>query len=94
MIYAFTVKGSMIQAKKIITLILICLLFISLAACGGDSNPDSPESISQSKQDDGKKKYRDLVVGYSQIGAESEWRTGNSNSMKLINIVQKKENKK
>jgi simple sugar transport system substrate-binding protein len=32
--------------------------------------------------DDGEKTYRDLVVGYSQIGAESEWRTGNTASIK------------
>jgi len=29
-----------------------------------------------------KKTYQDLVVGYAQIGAESEWRTGNTASVK------------
>jgi simple sugar transport system substrate-binding protein len=29
-----------------------------------------------------KKTYEDLVVGYAQIGAESEWRTGNTESVK------------
>jgi ABC-type sugar transport system substrate-binding protein len=29
-----------------------------------------------------KKTYQDLVVGYAQIGAESEWRTGNTVSVK------------
>ncbi len=28
-----------------------------------------------------KKTYRDLVVGFSQVGAESEWRTGNTASI-------------
>ncbi|MBN1583103.1 MAG: ABC transporter substrate-binding protein [Anaerolineae bacterium] len=31
---------------------------------------------------DGKITYQNLVVGYSQIGAESEWRTGNTVSIK------------
>jgi len=72
----------MIKTKKIINQILICLLFILLVACGADANPDSPELTSQASQNSGKKKYRDLVVGYSQIGAESEWRTGNTVSIK------------
>src|SRR5512136_3022894 len=29
-----------------------------------------------------KKTYQDLVVGYAQIGAESEWRTANTLSVK------------
>jgi galactofuranose transport system substrate-binding protein len=29
-----------------------------------------------------KKTYQDLVVGYAQIGAESDWRTGNTESVK------------
>ncbi|MGB8647961.1 MAG: ABC transporter substrate-binding protein [Anaerolineae bacterium] len=29
-----------------------------------------------------RKNYQDIVVGYSQIGAESEWRTANTNSIK------------
>lgn len=29
-----------------------------------------------------KKTYQDLVVGYAQVGAESEWRTGNTASVK------------
>jgi simple sugar transport system substrate-binding protein len=29
-----------------------------------------------------KKNYKDLIVGYVQVGAESEWRTANTNSVK------------
>ncbi len=72
----------MIKAKIIINQIFIFLLFISLVACGVEANTDSPELTFQASQESGKKKYRDLVVGYSQIGAESEWRTGNTVSIK------------
>lgn len=55
---------------------LIIILFIT--ACGVHVTPDVPESGVQGA----KKSPRDLVVGYSQIGAESEWRTANTNSIK------------
>jgi simple sugar transport system substrate-binding protein len=35
-----------------------------------------------SEQGAHKKSYDELVVGYSQVGAESEWRTGNTASLK------------
>ncbi len=41
-----------------------------------------PAEIESPPVYDGKKNYQDLVVGFSQIGAESEWRTGNSESIK------------
>jgi galactofuranose transport system substrate-binding protein len=31
---------------------------------------------------DAKKTYEDLIIGYAQIGAESEWRTANTDSLK------------
>lgn len=40
---------------------------------------NAPQSIPTAKT---KKTYQELVVGYAQIGAESEWRTGNTASMK------------
>lgn len=47
-----------------------------LVSCGG--TPDTPKSSAVPAQ---KKTYQDLVVGFSQIGAESEWRTANSRSI-------------
>jgi len=60
----------------------ICLLFFSLslflASC--IPGPGSVPTITESENSE--KNYRNLVVGYSQIGAESEWRTGNTTSIK------------
>ena len=56
---------------------------IFLAACAADSGDGtavSPTIIPETE--DGIITYEELVVGYSQIGAESEWRTGNTASIK------------
>lgn len=58
-----------------IVLAVLCML----PACGG-SAPSASESATTAfgaKQ----KTYQDLVVGFAQIGAESEWRTANTRSI-------------
>jgi len=65
-----------LHPKNIFLLIFSLILFI--ASC-------TPEPVTEpqpTEPADGKKIYRNLVVGYSQIGAESEWRTGNTASIK------------
>ena len=49
---------------------------IILTGCGGAA--PTREFISEKPT----KGYEDLVVGFAQIGAESEWRTANTNSIK------------
>ncbi|GAP06424.1 monosaccharide ABC transporter substrate-binding protein, CUT2 family [Anaerolinea thermolimosa] len=55
---------------------LLLLLLIFLVACSQQSTPPSMATTRP------KKTYRDLVVGFAQVGAESEWRTGNTASIK------------
>jgi simple sugar transport system substrate-binding protein len=57
---------------------LLLAVLASLAACGGA--PGASES-SVLPPDGQKKTYQDLVVGFAQIGAESEWRTANTRSI-------------
>lgn len=56
----------------------ICLALLLLAACSpsASSLPVSTETAAK------KKNYNNLVVGFAQVGAESEWRTGNTASIK------------
>jgi len=56
-------------------------LMLNLAGC---SKPGSVTTDINSTlvSDHTKKTYRDLVVGFAQVGAESEWRTANTNSIK------------
>ena len=61
--------------RGIIVLAVLCML----SACGGSTpsapNRQAPRCVRQAKT------YQDLVVGFAQIGAESEWRTANTRSI-------------
>jgi galactofuranose transport system substrate-binding protein len=50
---------------------------IVLIACGQAEKEAIPTPTPM-----GKKVYKNLVVGFAQVGAESEWRTGNTASIK------------
>ncbi len=67
----------MSQTKVIKLLILFAVLLI-LTGCQGSAIPEQPTPNLVG----GEKTYQNLVVGFSQIGAESEWRTGNTESIK------------
>ena len=64
-------------------LAVLAVLACTVQACQVNSISSlTAEATAQPAVDDGKKTYDELVVGYSQIGAESEWRTGNTASIK------------
>ncbi len=44
---------------------------------GPGQQPTSSTPVAQ-----GKKTYQDVIIGFAQLGAESEWRTANTNSIK------------
>jgi simple sugar transport system substrate-binding protein len=56
-------------------------LILTSAACGAGSGLEPGTVDLSPANDDGIKTYSELVVGFSQIGAESEWRTGNTASI-------------
>ncbi len=78
--------------KKKVLSVLLCTTMMGgmLLGCGGDSGnaSDTKETDavakSESGSDSSKKKDADdlITVGFSQVGAESDWRTANSESMK------------
>jgi ABC-type sugar transport system substrate-binding protein len=63
--------------RSSLAILYLAALIFAVAACGTQSTPEPPTPAIQ-----GKKFYGDLVVGFSQIGAESEWRTANTASIK------------
>ena len=60
--------------KKIISLVLAAAMMLVVVGCGGGD---------QAKKDgSGAKGDKQITMGFSQIGAESEWRTANTESIK------------
>lgn len=69
------------KADLTLTTMGLMTLSLALAALAGCAKPP-PETADQTQPADGAKAYTNLVVGYAQVGAESEWRTGNTASIK------------
>jgi simple sugar transport system substrate-binding protein len=67
------------MCQKFVTSLVPLLLAAALLGC---STPPPATLPSDSAGTHSSKTYQDLVVGYAQIGAESEWRTGNTASIK------------
>lgn len=76
--------------KKIISLLLTAAMAVGvLAGCGsatsgGDSSSDSAAAEDDAADDSGDSgdSSDTLTIGFSQVGAESDWRTANTESMK------------
>lgn len=68
--------------KKVFYRIFALLVTVCLVACSQSDGSSAQESNQSPPDTVQKKTYKDLVVGFAQVGAESEWRTGNSRSIK------------
>ena len=60
--------------RKLSLLVVFMMAFFMLVACSSDSAEPGADGAEET--------YETLVVGYAQIGAESEWRTANTASIK------------
>ncbi len=70
------------RLSRIVLLIVTLAMLFAFVGCGQPS-PGTPAPQSTSTPGvKPKKTYKDLTVGYAQIGAESDWRTGNTASIK------------
>jgi ABC-type sugar transport system substrate-binding protein len=67
---------------KLMLLVVVVATLIALVACQPATTPSQPAATQPSAaQPAAKKTYKDLVVGFAQLGAESEWRTANTVSI-------------
>ena len=64
--------------KKFIAVILSAMLSVFLISCGSQvSSEDELVTLEQKEQN------KNIVIGFSQLGAESDWRSANTESMLL-----------
>jgi len=67
--------------KKILQVLrLVAVFAVLVGTLGCGSKPVQPATPSPDAK--AKKTYSDLIIGFAQLGAESEWRTANTNSIK------------
>ncbi len=64
---------------KAVSLMMVSAMMVSMVACTGASKT-APATSSETKAET--KADKKIVLGFSQIGAESEWRTANTESIK------------
>lgn len=64
--------------NRLFRTVQIFFLVLIMAGCKQNANVDTSQQENVGDQ----KTYANLVVGFSQIGAESEWRVGNTESIK------------
>jgi simple sugar transport system substrate-binding protein len=64
-------------------MVVLAIIVLAVAACGAQPAAPAPaeKPAEQPAAEKPKKEFKDLVVGYAQIGAESEWRTANTASI-------------
>lgn len=72
--------------RRILSIFIAAVMALGLAACGNGGGGPSQETGGDSPKtsDTGAKgaSGEPIVVGFSQVGAESDWRTANTESMK------------
>ncbi len=68
--------------SNVLLLVVIAALLIAAAGCDQQPPVVPLQEATAAPGAHPKKTYQDLVVGYAQIGAESEWRTANTISVK------------
>jgi len=70
------------KISRLLILAAIFTLVLSLLGCGQQTAVSSPTQSGSNLEPLSEKKYTDLIVGYAQLGAESEWRVANTISIK------------
>jgi simple sugar transport system substrate-binding protein len=70
------------KTPQVFLLAVVSAMLLAVAGCGQYSPLASTQPAAAVPVAKPKKTYQDLVVGYAQVGAESEWRTGNTASVK------------
>lgn len=70
------------KISHVILWVAILAMLVTLTGCAQQGSGASTQQATPASTVKPKKTYQDLIVGYAQIGAESEWRTGNTASVK------------
>ena len=70
------------RSVKIRLLIIVIVVTILVSGCAQPASPSFSLQMATPMSEKPHKVYEDLIIGYAQIGAESEWRSANTTSLK------------
>jgi len=70
------------KVRQDLLLGMVLVLFLWAAGCNSRLTLNSAQPGVPGQDVKPKKTYTDLIIGFAQLGAESEWRTANTNSIK------------
>ena len=79
------------KGSKFLLVVVVLAMLAALIGCAAPAPAPAPAAApaggdepapAAAPAETAKKTYKDLVVGYAQLGAESEWRTANTASVK------------
>ena len=70
------------KISRVLLSTMVLTLLLAAAGCGQNSPASPAQQATTAPGTKPKKTYKDLIVGYVQLGAESEWRSANTASVK------------
>jgi ABC-type sugar transport system substrate-binding protein len=70
------------KSSRVLLSTVILAMLLAVAGCGQPLSASPAEQATTVPDVKPKKTYKDLIVGYVQLGDESEWRSANTNSVK------------
>lgn len=70
------------KLSRVVLPFVILVLLVESAGCVQSSPQTSDQQSASTARAKPRKTYADLIVGFAQLGAESDWRTANTKSIK------------
>jgi ABC-type sugar transport system substrate-binding protein len=70
------------RISRVLLSLAALAMLVALAGCSQERPALSAPQTTSTPDAKAKKTYKDLIVGYAQLGAESEWRSANTTSVK------------
>jgi galactofuranose transport system substrate-binding protein len=82
MIRRHKLRESAMKVSRIAVWAAILTMLLTVVGCGRYASLAPAQPATKVPEAKPKKSYKDLIVGYAQLGAESEWRSANTASVK------------
>jgi simple sugar transport system substrate-binding protein len=70
------------KSSRVLLSTVVLAMLLAVTGCGQPLTASPAQQATTAPGTKPKKTYKDLIVGYVQLGAESEWRSANTDSVK------------